>query len=156
LFTHIIRLKHTYIRRKYPSAANCRQFQDSSAVNCSWFLSFSVVNCRGNVSSDETATWSPYTLFHHHLFSLFHLNTKIQYFLHQILPQNHWCINPRRYQHTFDVKKQVLLLLIGLFFVVLCVFSVCLREWLSWGDRQLTAKACMGNSAVNYQSYFGS
>ena len=21
------------------------------------------------------------------------------------MPQNHWCTNPRRYQHTFDVKK---------------------------------------------------
>ena len=59
---------------------------------------------------------APYTLFHHQLTYIFHPIPKFNIFFHQILLQNHWSIKHRRYQHTFDVKKQVLSILIGWFF----------------------------------------
>ncbi|KEH26308.1 hypothetical protein MTR_6g452470 [Medicago truncatula] len=59
-----------------------------------------------NVSSNETATCSPYTLFSSSPSFPTPFNPKIHFFCNQFLIQNHSSIKHRRYQHTIDVKKQ--------------------------------------------------
>ena len=66
-------------------------------------------------------------------------------FFHQILLQNHWSIKHRRYQHTFDVKKQILSILIGWFFAFVMGFYVSFIELCHGKPRQLTTEIYFGS-----------
>ena len=118
LFTHLRRLRNTCKIRNCPSAVNCRE-------KC--FI-------RWNSHLLPLHTISSSTFFP------LPSNPQTQYFFHQILLQNHWSIKHRRYQHTFDVKKHVLSILIGWFFVFVMGFYVSYVELCHGKPRQLTAE----------------
>ncbi|RHN65956.1 hypothetical protein MtrunA17_Chr3g0085571 [Medicago truncatula] len=86
----------------------------------------------------------PTHYFLHHLHFQPHFNPKIHFFYNQFLIQNHSSIKHRRYQHTIDVKKQVLCILFESFFGCFRGIYVSYVEPCHGNPRQLTAEGNFG------------
>jgi len=108
------------------SAVNRRGIQNPAAFNCRGNPRSSVVNCRGIFF----IRWNSHLLSLHTIFSSTSIPLPSK---PQIQKKKSSNLAPKsfkhkRYQHTFDVKKQVLCILFGWFFVNVMHFYVSYVE----------------------------